>query len=102
MGFRIGESSFHASLLISFVNHETNLRRALPFSDGEPLDADDVVEAITSRRPYRAALGLDAALEEISKHRGTKYDEDAVDACLSLFSDDGYVMPTLASVFPVM
>lgn len=42
----------------------------------------DVVEAISSHRPYRAALGMDAALEEIRKNRGVLYDETAVDACL--------------------
>ncbi len=55
----------------------------------------DVVEAITSIRPYRAALGLEAALEEITRYRGIKYDEDVVDACLGLFADDNYKMPAL-------
>ena len=54
----------------------------------------DVVAAMTSHRPYRPALGLDAACEEISTHRGTQYDTDAVDACLALCHDDG-VLPTL-------
>ena len=46
----------------------------------------DVVEAMASHRPYRAALGIiDKALEEISKNRGILYDSDAVDACLKLF-----------------
>jgi putative nucleotidyltransferase with HDIG domain len=54
----------------------------------------DVVAAMTSHRPYRPALGLDAACEEISTHRGTQYDADAVDACLALCHDDG-VLPTL-------
>jgi len=50
----------------------------------------DVVEAITSHRPYRAALGIDVALEEISRNRGILYDADAVDACLKLFREKGY------------
>lgn len=45
----------------------------------------DVVEAMSSHRPYRAALGLDRALDEISRHRGDIYDPDVVDACLELF-----------------
>lgn len=45
----------------------------------------DVTEAITSHRPYRPALGLEKALEEISKNRGLLYDQDIVDACLTLF-----------------
>jgi len=46
----------------------------------------DVVEAMSSHRPYRAALGIDKALEEISKNRGKIYDPDVVDACLELFN----------------
>lgn len=45
----------------------------------------DVVEAISSHRPYRPALGIDVAMEEITAHRGEWYDPVAVDACLSLF-----------------
>jgi PAS domain S-box-containing protein/putative nucleotidyltransferase with HDIG domain len=41
----------------------------------------DVVEAMASRRPYRAALGVDRAIEEISKKRGILYDSAVVDAC---------------------
>ncbi|MEA3238735.1 MAG: PAS domain S-box protein [Candidatus Bipolaricaulota bacterium] len=45
----------------------------------------DVVEAMSSHRPYRAALGLDAALDEIKQGKGRLYDPDVVDACLALF-----------------
>ncbi|MGI5879070.1 MAG: HD domain-containing phosphohydrolase [Syntrophomonadaceae bacterium] len=45
----------------------------------------DVVEAISSHRPYRPALGIEAALEEISDHAGTLYDRKVVEICLSLF-----------------
>lgn len=47
----------------------------------------DVVEAMSSHRPYRAALGLDIALGEITKNKGNIYDPLAVDACLHLFQD---------------
>lgn len=50
----------------------------------------DVVEAITSHRPYRAALGISRALEEISEYRGVKYDPEVVDACLRALSDKGF------------
>jgi HD-GYP domain-containing protein (c-di-GMP phosphodiesterase class II) len=50
----------------------------------------DVVESMASHRPYRPALGIDAALEEISKNRGSFYDPDAVDACLRLFKDKDF------------
>jgi HD-GYP domain-containing protein (c-di-GMP phosphodiesterase class II) len=46
----------------------------------------DVIEAMASHRPYRQALGIDKALEEISQNRGKLYDPDVVDTCLELFS----------------
>ncbi|MEA3239155.1 MAG: hypothetical protein U9Q94_05185 [Candidatus Bipolaricaulota bacterium] len=42
---------------------------------------------MASNRPYRAALGIDAALEEISKNKGVKYDPEVVDACVKVFKD---------------
>ena len=45
----------------------------------------DVVEAMMSHRPYRQALGVDAALAEIEKHKGRLYDPAAVEACVALF-----------------
>ncbi|MBN2186378.1 MAG: HD domain-containing protein [Dehalococcoidia bacterium] len=45
----------------------------------------DVVEAMASHRPYRAALGINKALEEISQNKGELYDSKVVDACLTLF-----------------
>jgi PAS domain S-box-containing protein/putative nucleotidyltransferase with HDIG domain len=45
----------------------------------------DVVEAMVSHRPYRAALSTDKALEEISSNRGVLYNEDVVDVCMRLF-----------------
>jgi len=50
----------------------------------------DVVEAMASHRPYRAALGINLALNEISKNRGSFYDSEVVDACLRLFNEKGY------------
>jgi HD-GYP domain-containing protein (c-di-GMP phosphodiesterase class II) len=52
----------------------------------------DVVEAMVSHRPYRHALGIDAALEEITKNRGVLYDPRVVDICLLLFNKNGYNM----------
>jgi putative two-component system response regulator len=46
----------------------------------------DVVEAMASDRPYRKALGLDKALEEITLNKGILYDSDVVDAALRLFA----------------
>ena len=44
-----------------------------------------MVEAMSSHRPYRPALGIDKALEEISKNKGILYDPEVVDICLKLF-----------------
>jgi PAS domain S-box-containing protein/putative nucleotidyltransferase with HDIG domain len=52
----------------------------------------DVVEAMATHRPYRPALSLDAAMDEITKNRGVIYDPDAVDACLKLFREKGYTI----------
>lgn len=50
----------------------------------------DVVEAMTYHRPYREALGLDAALDEINKNKGILYDPEVVDACISIFLEKGF------------
>ena len=50
------------------------------------LGVADVIEAMASHRPYRAALGIDAALEEISKNSGKLFDQGVVAACLKIFS----------------
>lgn len=53
------------------------------------LSIADVVDAMSSRRPYREALGLDAALKEIARGRGTAYDPEAADVCIRLFRHQG-------------
>lgn len=50
----------------------------------------DVVEAMASHRPYRAALGTDRALKELERGRGTIYDATVVDACLRLFAESRF------------
>ncbi len=53
----------------------------------------DVVEAMSSHRPYRPARGIEPALEEITRLRDNKLDPAAVDACLRLFHEKGYAFP---------
>ena len=50
----------------------------------------DVVDAMASHRPYRASLGIEAALNEIEKNKGILYDDDVVKACLRLIREKGY------------
>ncbi len=53
----------------------------------------DVMEAMSSHRPYRPGLGIKAALEELRNGRGTHFDTQVVDACTALFKEDGYELP---------
>jgi HD-GYP domain-containing protein (c-di-GMP phosphodiesterase class II) len=53
----------------------------------------DVVEAISSHRPYRPAFGIEIALEEIEKNKGILYDNTVADACLRLFREKSYQFP---------
>lgn len=52
----------------------------------------DVVEAMTSHRPYRIGLGLDKALEEIEQQKGVLYDIKVANTTLDLFKNDGYTL----------
>jgi putative nucleotidyltransferase with HDIG domain len=53
----------------------------------------DVIDAMASYRPYRPALGVDAAIQEIIKYKGVTYDPEVVNACLKVYnkSEESYV-----------
>lgn len=53
----------------------------------------DVIEAMSSHRPYRPGFGIDAALKEIESGAGILYDQEVVKVCLSLFRDKGFTIP---------
>ena len=53
----------------------------------------DVIEAISSHRPYRPAFGIEPALEEIEKNKGILYDQAVSEACLKIFRENRYKMP---------
>ena len=53
----------------------------------------DVIEAMSSDRPYRPGRGLEQTLAEIERGRGSAYDPVVADACLRLFREKGYVLP---------
>jgi len=55
----------------------------------------DTVEAMSHARPYRPALGIDAALQEVENGKGKLFDVEVVDACLKLFREDHYNFPTV-------
>jgi len=56
--------------------------------------AADVVEAMSSHRPHRPSLGLDAALAELETKQGQAYDPVVVAACLKLMREQRFVFPT--------
>jgi HD-GYP domain-containing protein (c-di-GMP phosphodiesterase class II) len=58
--------------------------------DSRILAVADVVESMASHRPYRPTLGIDAALNELSKNKGVLYDLEVSDACLRLFHERDY------------
>lgn len=52
----------------------------------------DVVEAMASHRPYRPALGLEKALQEITRHSGTFFDPEVVKACKSVLNQKNFTL----------
>ena len=58
----------------------------------------DVVESIGSHRPYRAARGMQVALDELRRGRGTAYDAGVVDALLQMVDQQGYDLPTVGGL----
>ena len=65
--------------------YPNQLKSADTLLEAKILAVADVVEAMSSHRPYRPALGIDKALEELSNGRGKLYEPNVVDACLELF-----------------
>jgi PAS domain S-box-containing protein/putative nucleotidyltransferase with HDIG domain len=53
----------------------------------------DTVEAMASHRPYRPAIGIEKAMDEITENKGRLYDAQVVDACLLLFVKKGFQFP---------
>lgn len=60
------------------------------FLEARILTVADIVEAMASNRPYRPALGIEVALQEIQNERGTKLDAIVVDACIALFKENRF------------
>lgn len=62
----------------------------------------DVVEAMASHRPYRAAFGLKRALGEIKQNSGILYDPDVVDSCVEVFEKDKFTLESNDSISPLL
>ena len=83
------------------------LRHTETFLEAKILSVADVVDAMTSDRPYRRAPGLDKALDEISQNSGILYDAQVADTCLQLLSQPFSLLPIIkdrerGSITPTM
>lgn len=61
--------------------------------DARIIAVADVIEAMSLHRPYRAGLGIEVALSEIERGRGSVYDAEVANACLRLFRERRYQVP---------
>jgi len=61
--------------------------------EAKVLAVADIVEAMTSDRPYRQGTELEIALNEIEQQAGEKLDPEVVQACLRLFREKGFQLP---------
>jgi len=103
MGFEIMKNiEFPWPIASIILQHHENLDGSgYPFSlegDAILLEARivavaDVVEAMSTNRPYRISPGIENALEEIENFKGIKYDSDATEACLELFRSGEFQWP---------
>ena len=75
---------------INGSGYPRNLKGNEILIESQILAVADVVEAMASHRPYRPTLGIEAALEEITKNKGILYNIAIADACLKLFREKGY------------
>ena len=60
----------------------------------------DVVEAMASHRPFRPSLGIEIALNEVINNRGTRYNSEAVEACLAVLESNGFDLEHLMKQEP--
>ena len=70
--------------------YPNNLKKDEILLEARIIGVADVIEAMSSHRPYRPALGIDEAFEEVTRNRGKLYDPDVVDASIDLFTKRGY------------
>jgi putative nucleotidyltransferase with HDIG domain len=71
--------------------YPAGLRNGQILLEARVLAVADVVEAISSNRPYRPALGMARALDEVHQNRGVTYDSDVVDACVKVVAEKEFV-----------
>jgi len=90
----LSEMVFQHQERVNGSGYPLGLKKPMIILEARILAVAEVVEALRSQRPYRPALELSAALEEISKNRGVLYDGEVVDACLKLCHEKGFTFGT--------
>lgn len=105
MGYKIiKEIDFPPEVSLMVIQHHERIDGSgYPFGlsgdkillESKILAIADVIEAMSSHRPYRPALGIHAAMEEIKQYSGIKYETEIVNICLDLFNNKGYMFPEI-------
>lgn len=72
---------------IDGTGYPLGLEGSMILLESKVVSVADVVEAMSTHRPYRPALGIDAAIKEIKKYQGIKFDPDVAAACINLYND---------------
>jgi PAS domain S-box-containing protein/putative nucleotidyltransferase with HDIG domain len=75
---------------LSGSGYPEGLRGESILLEARVLAVADTVEAMSSHRPYRPALGMDAALEEVRRGAGCDYDPEVAAACLRVVEEHGF------------
>ena len=91
--FRLAEVAYQHHERIDGSGYPRGLKGEEIVLEARILAVADVVEAMSSHRPYRAGAGIEKAVAEIERGRGTAYDAKVVDACVRLFREEGYSIP---------
>ncbi len=72
---------------INGTGYPLGLEGSMTLLESKVVCVSDVVEAMSTHRPYRPALGIDTAIEEINKFKGIRFDPEVVDACTELYNN---------------
>ncbi|HOE15878.1 MAG TPA: response regulator [Syntrophorhabdaceae bacterium] len=66
------------------------LKNGMVLPESRIVSVADVVEAMASHRPYRPALGFNAAINEILSNADSLYDRAVVEACVRVLGEKGF------------
>ncbi len=86
----IAEITYQHHERINGSGYPRGLKGEEIFLEARIIGVADTLEAMASHRPYRPALGIDVALQEVSKNKGILYDPEVVDICIEGFAKNGF------------